>query len=52
MTPKWFCFIQIVDLLIKTLSFLLVLQREETNAGQALTDGGTSELCVVFLLGE
>lgn len=44
--------IQVVDLLIKTLSFLLLLQREETIAGQALTDGGTSELRVVFLLGE
>ncbi|ELK23324.1 Actin-related protein 2/3 complex subunit 5 [Myotis davidii] len=35
---------EIVHPLIKTPSFLLLLQREDTNAGQTLTDGGTRNM--------
>lgn len=65
MTLKWYCYIHIVNLLFNqfilkykdivssTLFFFsstLVTRRDKPCSGT--TDGGTSELCVVFLLGE
>ena len=58
MTLKWYCCVHIVNLLFNQfilkykdiVSSALVTRRDKPCSGT--TDGGTSELCVVFLLGE
>lgn len=48
---RWYEMTLIVDLLIKMVSSAFVTTRGD-GCWSGTTDGGTSELCVVFLLGE